>query len=131
MMLDGDIKGSEGGNVHTVFGYWADGQWWGAVISIYGKKEDSTAWAVFDTSDYNGSGTSVPFNTWVTVRFETDPTTATISAFANGHKIDEYTPPDPEAFKQREFEVIVGVWSFGGGLVTGSIDNVRIGQYRK
>lgn len=131
MMLDRDIEGIEGGNVHTVFGYWADGQWWGAVISIYGKKGDSTAWAVFDTSDYNGNSTSVPFNTWITVRFETDPNTATISAFADGHKIDEYTPSDPEAFKQREFEVIVGVWSFGGGLVTGSIDNVRIGQYGK
>lgn len=128
MMLDSNIKALDGGNVHTVFSGNINGSDWYSVIYIGGGQGNSDALIGFDTADYNGESVpSVAYNSWHTVRFEINPETAVISAFVDGKKLDETVHSNPEAFKQSDFKIAIGVYSYGGGLVTGYIDDVRIG----
>ncbi len=127
LMLDGNIEASEWGDVGIgVYGLVNGDEWW-TVCYILGKQQEGDARAGCNTIDYEGHDLAVQYNSWHTMRFEINPDTAVISYFVDGQQIDAYVHADPEAFKKTQFKVPVYVWSLGGGLVTGYIDDVRIG----
>ncbi|NJN99211.1 MAG: hypothetical protein HC875_36520 [Anaerolineales bacterium] len=123
LKLDSNIKVS-GGNIN--FNIW-NYDWWLA-CAIHGKQEDSDGWANCTTSDdYEGNGVTVSYNSWHTMRFEVNSDT-TVSFFLDNHYIGTYTPPDKEAFKQTQVTFALAVNSGVDGLITGSIDDVRVGK---
>jgi serine/threonine protein kinase len=124
LKLQDNIRASAG-NVSIVISH---EDWWLGCFVSGGSQEDD-ALASCDTSDnYAANGVTVPYNSWHTLRFEVDPVTAAVSFFVDGTHIGRYTPPDPEAFKQTQVAFTLAVWSEDGGLVTGYIDEVKVGQ---
>ena len=129
LKLDSDIEASEWGDVYVgTTGLLDESQWW-AVCYILGKQGgQGSATAGCNASNYEGNSISVPYDSWHTVRLEINPDTAVMSFFIDGQQIDSFVPAEPEVLGNAAFNVFVGVWSLGGGLVTGYVDDVRIGR---
>jgi len=129
VMLNSNIEASAG-SVGT--GLWGpDTQGWWLSCTIYAQKGDSNAWAGCTTSDSLDvtRGFRVPFDTWHTLRLEINPDTALVSFFIDDQYIGEYIYPNPDKFKSARFDASLQIWSEDGGLVTGYVDDVRMGQF--
>jgi hypothetical protein len=124
LMLDSNIQASEGDigiGMQT-------GDWW-LNCSIYSRRGAGDAWATCaDSEDHPRSGLSVQYNSWHTMRFEVNPNTAAISLFADGQQIGGFVPTNPDGFKKAQFNIGLSAWSKDGGVITGYIDDVRIGS---
>ncbi len=126
IMLEDTIQAS-GGDVGI--GLWSSNNWW-LNCSVFGKQGNTSAWAGCSTGDSLdvSRGFQVSFNSWHILRFDTNPDTGQIDFSVDGQLIGNYAPPNVDAFKKGRFNVNLSVWSEDGGLVTGYIDDVRIGQ---
>ncbi len=128
LMLDSNIQASEGDIGIGISGH----NWW-LNCSIYSKKDsgNSWAWANCSTSDnYSADGFTVDPNSWHTMRLEIDPDTANISLFVDGQQFGRYVSGDLNTFKESEFTIGLRAWSKDGGVVTGYLDDVKIGRVK-
>jgi hypothetical protein len=73
------------------------------------------------------SGPAADYESWRLVRLEVDPETAAITFLVDGQPLGRYTPPDPDRLKEADVSVELGVYFEEGSLITGYVDEVRIG----
>lgn len=125
VMLDDNIEASIG---TITIGINNSSGWW-LSCSLVGGKEMTVPYAWCNTVDTEGGETSaVLYDSWHTLRFETNPDTAGIDYFLDGRPFGDYIAPDPDTFRQGEFSVTLHVWSQDRGLVQGYADEVWIGN---
>jgi hypothetical protein len=107
-------------------GLLGDHDWW-LKCSIYSWQGNSTAEVhCSGEKDYTSDAVGVQYNSWYTIRLEINPDLSTISFFLDDKQFDSYTLPNSDIIKQ--FGVELSVWSANGGIVTGYIDNVKVGK---
>jgi hypothetical protein len=128
--LDSNIQTPEGGTIGIGIQGYVDGDW-SLNCSIFGRQQDVAGWASCDTSEgyYESSpnGFKVAYDSWHSVRIEMNPDTAEITFYVDDQPIGSTVPANPEEFKNAPFQVKLRAWSADGGLVTGYIDDIRIG----
>ncbi len=130
----GQVGGYASVKIQTVAGLGSGQGWWTQCTLA---AADSVAPSIVcDVSTYDGTGDAreyrspvVPtqFDTWYTVRIETDPDTARLSFYVDGVLIGTHLPQDAAALKTAKLSPKVGVWNGAAGTTaTRHVDEVRI-----
>jgi len=138
-MLDNQFQVSDGsiGTIIEMAG--GDDSWWWFNCHLWGSQGSSEVWADCNVDnvvnmdkgvDLSSAGSQpVKSGVWYTFRTEIDPDTAAITFYLDGTQIGNYVPDNPDIFKNGTFFLGVTVLTNdSSGLMTGYIDDVRIGQ---
>jgi predicted Ser/Thr protein kinase len=80
-----------------------------------------------DGHEYSASMKIVDYGTWHRVRIEVDPATMMFTYYIDGEMVGSHVAVDAEELKGARFTLGVGVWSSSSEVLTGYIDDVRIG----
>ncbi|GAB4448607.1 MAG: hypothetical protein Kow0031_31110 [Anaerolineae bacterium] len=142
-MLDNQFQVSDGG-IGTIIEMGAgDDSWWWFNCVLWGSQGSTELWADcgVNNADNMNSGLDdlssansqqVQPGVWHTFRTEIDPNTAEIKFYLNNEQIGNYIPDQPEIFKSGEFLLgVTALTNDNSGILTGYIDDVRIGQLRQ
>jgi hypothetical protein len=64
---------------------------------------------------------------WHTVRMEVDPATMTFGYFVDGQFVGSHTPSDADRLKKAKFTLSIGIYTPSADVLTGYVDDVRVG----
>lgn len=79
------------------------------------------------SEEYRANAPSVAYGTWHTVRIEMDPDSGEYTFFVEGQPIGAHTPADIKNLRSAQFQAQLRVYLEDGSLVTGYLDDIRIG----